>query len=188
MAKKIGVIAEDDSDVDVITEILAKYMAKNTFSIKKFVGNGCGKLKQKCDSWAQSLVLRGCEHVFLFHDLDRNNEKKLRKALESKLPSRLFPNSLIVIPIEEIEAWLLSDMEAIKKVFSLPKAPKAIANCEQIESPKERLAETIWHIGRKRYLNTVHNKIISQHASLDNFRRCSSFRSFDDYLIQKVCA
>lgn len=187
MAKKIGVIAEDKSDVEVVTEILAKYIARNTFSVKQFVGNGCGKVKQKCDSWSRLLFKGGCEHVLLLHDLDRNNEAKLRKSLEKKLPQKDFPNSLIVIPIEELEAWLLSDAEAIRQVFSLPKLPKRITNCESVNSPKEHLAEMVWSIGRKRYVNTIHNKKISEKISLENLNRCPSFAGLDKYLRENVC-
>jgi len=188
MVKTIGLIAEDDSDIEVISEILSKYMDKHTFSIKKFTGDGCGKLKQKCAIWAKLLFKRGCDHVLLFHDLDRNNEKALRQALLVKIPPASFPNSLIVIPVEELEAWLLSDSDAIKKVFGLPKAPNKIAECELIQSPKEHLGKIVWQIGKKRYLNTVHNKKISTHASLKNFRRCSSFKTFDEYVTQNICA
>ena len=74
MSKKIGVIAEDSSDVEVICEILEKYMDSSSFSVRKFVGNGCGKLRNKCDAWARLLIKMGCDHLLLFHDLDRNKE------------------------------------------------------------------------------------------------------------------
>lgn len=186
MSKKIGVIAEDKSDVEVITEILAKYIARNKFSVNHFVGNGCGKVKQKCDSWVKLLIGRGCEHVFIFHDLDRNNNVQLRKLLEKKIPPKTFPNSLIIIPIEELEAWLLSDTRAIQQVFSLPKTPKTIADCESIASPKEHLEGMVWKLGKTRYVNTIHNKKISELMSLDNLKRCSSFAEFNDYLLDKV--
>lgn len=34
----IGIIAEDNSDVEVIEEILKKYFEENTFAVKKFIG------------------------------------------------------------------------------------------------------------------------------------------------------
>ena len=187
MSKKIGVIAEDKSDVNVVTEILVKYMTRNSFSVKQFVGNGCGKVKQKCDSWARLLFKSGCEHVFLFHDLDRNNLTRLRKSLEKKLPAIEFPNALIVIPVEELEAWLLSDTEAIRLAFALTKTPKRITDCETIASPKEHLAKMVWLPERKRYLNTVHNKKISEQVSLKNLKRCPSFTRLDKYLRERVC-
>jgi len=179
-------MAEDQSDIDVITLILQKYVAKNLFSIKKFVGNGCGKLRNKCDAWAKNLVDSGCHHVILFHDLDRSDEKTLRASLEAKVPAKDFPNSFIVIPTEELEAWLLADEVAIQKAFTLSKTPKRIADCEKVQSPKEHIGKIVWQIDKKRYLNTVHNKKIAEHIQLDNIRRCKSFKTLDSHILAKV--
>lgn len=182
MPKTIGIIAEDSSDVDVITSLLEKYVQRNKFSIKKFVGNGCGKLRNKCGSWATSLFEAGCHHVLVFHDLDRNDEAELKKLLFKKLPKSLFPNSHVVIPIEELEAWLLSDEAAIRDVFRLERTPPKIADCESVPSPKEHLGHLVWSIGKKRYLNTTHNKKLAERATLGNLRRCASYVAFDEYV------
>lgn len=186
MSKVIGVIAEDKSDVEVVEALLSKYVSKNKFSIKRFVGDGCGKLKNKCDSWTKMLFASGCHHVFVFHDRDRETEFELRKLLDKKLPKELFPRSLIVIPIEELEAWLLSDPVALKEVFNLPKVPKAIADCEAVPSPKEFLERLIWSIGKKRYVNTMHNRKIAERVSLESLVKCSSYIPFDKYVRDEV--
>lgn len=171
MSKKIGVIAEDASDIAVINEILEKYMDCNAFSIKKFIGHGCGKLRNKCGAWAKMLSMSGCEHILVFHDLDRNIEVELREELSKKIGKDEYPDSIIVIPIEELEAWLLADSKAIKKVFNLKKSPKKISNCEIIESPKEHLRDLVWLLGKKRYLNTAHNQKIARKASITQIER-----------------
>jgi len=186
MTKIIGIIAEDQSDVDVITLLLAKYIEKNQFSVKKFIGNGCGKLRSKCGSWTKNLIESGCHHVILFHDLDRYDEKILRATLEAKVPSKDFPTSFIVIPTEELEAWLLTDEGAIQKAFSLSKTPKRIEDCERVASPKEKIGQIVWQIDKKRYLNTVHNKKIAEHIKLDQIRRCKSFATLDSHILSKI--
>ncbi len=188
MSKKIGVIAEDNSDIAVISEIFEKYMDCSTFTIKKFVGNGCGKLRNKCGAWAKLLSSLECEHILVFHDLDRNSEIQLRRTLSKKVCKGEYPNSIIVIPIEELESWLLSDSEAIKQVFNLVKAPKKIDNCETIKSPKEHLRDIVWALGKKRYLNTVHNQKIAKNTSIINFKRCKSYEPLDKYILEKICA
>ncbi|MET0107227.1 MAG: DUF4276 family protein, partial [Sedimenticola sp.] len=157
------------------------------FSIKKFVGNGCGKLRSKCGSWASMLSKLGCEHIMIFHDRDRNDEKDIRHIIETKVCKVDYPNSIIVIPVEELEAWLLADAKAIKVAFNLKKAPKKIGNCEAIESPKEFLRDVVWNIGKKRYLNTMHNKKIAEHSNISNFLRCKSYRPFDKYVRENIC-
>lgn len=186
MSKRIGIIAEDASDVDVVTNILGKYVDRSKFSVRKFVGNGCGKLRNKCDSWAKTLFESGCHHVLVFHDLDRQDEMALRNLLQKKVPVKKFPRSLIVIPIEEMESCLLSDEAAIRDVFHLKKSPPRIENCETINSPKEHLTKLIWSIGKKRYLNTAHNSKIAEKVTIDNLRRCQSFKSFDDYVRSSI--
>ena len=188
VSKKIGVIAEDASDIAVIKEIFEKYMDSSEFSIKKFIGNGCGKLRNKCGAWAKMLSSSGCEHILVFHDLDRNSENELRENLSKKVSKVNYPNSIIVIPIEELEAWLLSDSKAIMEVFKLTKTPSKISNCEIIESPKEHLRDIIWALGKKRYLNTTHNQKIARNTSIDNFRRCQSYEPLDKYIREKICA
>jgi hypothetical protein len=185
MSNVVGVIAEDKSDVAVVNEILGRYFSSSSYSIKKFVGKGCGKVRQKCSSWANNLMKRGCHFILVFHDLDNNDEVKLRKSLYVKLDSVPITEYLVIIPIKELEAWLLSDPAALKKTFSLKKLPKKIANTETIESPKEHLRDLIWRIGKTRYLNTVHNVKISRNISLTNYRRCKSFRPLDKYLMNK---
>lgn len=182
LSKKIGVIAEDNSDIEVVSEILAKYINVNDFTVKKFIGHGCGKLRNKCASWAKLLTKQGCSHILLFHDLDRHCETVLRKDLEDKIRLQGICDSIVVIPIEEMEAWLLSDPEAIKSAFSLKSKPKNISDCEAISSPKEYLRNLVWSLGRKKYLNTVHNKKIANLTSLNNLKRCRSFKVLDEYL------
>ncbi|MBI3478788.1 MAG: DUF4276 family protein [Nitrosomonadales bacterium] len=180
------VIAEDASDVSVVSHILAKYLGSGGVSVKKFVGNGCGKLRQKCDSWTENLIKRGCEHILIFHDLDRNKESELRRKLVAKVPPEKYPNTIIVIPIQEMEAWLLSDATAIKSVFNLSKAPNKITDCESIESPKEHLRDLVWKMGKKRYLNTTHNEKLAEKITLSNLIRCSSFKRLDEYIKDNI--
>lgn len=186
MVKKIGVIAEDKSDIEVINEILEKYVQAKSFKIKKFVGNGCGKLRNKCSVWAKQLAAEGCEHIFLFHDLDRNSLVELRKTLEQKIPVSMFPNSLIVIPVEEIEAWLLADESAIQRVFNMKNKLVRVNNCEQVGSPKEYIKALVWKNSKKKYLHTIHNRKIANLAVLDNLKRCSSFKEFDRYITNRI--
>lgn len=139
-SKTLGVIAEDASDVEVIKVLFSKYAPANTFSVKKFVGNGCGKLQGKCRAWAANLVTAGCDHVFVFHDRDRHDLDQLKKTLRAKLPNNEFPKSVVVIPVEEIEAWLLTDMEAIKGTFSLQVTPKKSRMLRRYRTRKATLA------------------------------------------------
>jgi len=188
MSKTIGIIAEDRSDIEVIDIIISKYIKKNAYRIKKFVGCGCGKIKQKCDSWANNLFEAGCQHVFIFHDLDRNNEKQLRTKLKNKIKDCTNSNSYIIIPIEEIEAWLLADLDAVNKEFKILTQAKQIANPESITSPKEYIEAHVWKFSKKRYLNTVHNKRIAEYIDINKLHNCAAFVEFEKLIKEHICA
>lgn len=122
----------------------------------------------------------------MFHDLDKNNEASLRKSLEDKINVNENKNSLVVIPVKELEAWLLTDVKAISTTFKFKNNPKRISNCEVIDSPKEFLRDLVWKNGKKRYLNTVHNVKIAGSINISNLKRCNSYLIFDKYLNEKL--
>ena len=186
MSNRIGIIAEDKSDIDVLNSILTKYLDDSSFGIKKFIGKGCGRIRKKCCGWAKNLRARGCNHLFVVHDLDDNDEEELRTNLQSLVDESEFDDSLVVIPVLEMEAWLLADPAAIRQTFSLKKTPKTISNTEKVKDPKEYLRDLVWKIGKKRYLNTVHNVRIAKECRLIFLRQCRSFKPLDRYITEKL--
>jgi hypothetical protein len=83
-----------------------------------------------------------------------------------------------------IEAWLLSDVDAIQKVFNLPSVPNPIPNPESIFDPKSKLGELVYISSgkKKRYANTLHNGLIAAEASLDRLRTCASFHPLEQFV------
>ena len=181
--KLVGIIAEDESDVDVVRE-LAQKLARRRFGIKRFLGHGCGRIHAKCLAWAQQLQRQNCSLLMLVCDLDRQHLGQLRTSLQSALGSCPIPRHVIVIPVREIEAWLLADHEAITAALRLRKPMRRLSNTEAIANPKERLRDIILERsnGRVTYLNTVHNKKIARQVQIKNLYRCSSFTPFKDFI------
>jgi hypothetical protein len=182
----LGIIAEDSSDVEVVAIILRKLAPRKAFAIKRFVGNGCGKLKGKCHVWAEQLSASGCSVLLLVHDLDRQNLKELRGSLEKSLAPCPLAKYLIVIPVEEIEAWLLADPAAVREVFKLKRLPKVPANPETINDPKGRLTGIVWFGSEKsrRYVNAIHNVKIAERVSVGALKRCASFRPLSEFWLK----
>ncbi len=183
---KIGIIAEDSSDVDVFKKIIVKYIPENSFSTQKFVGSGCGKIKSKCGVWTKSLIKSGCDYVVIVHDLDRNTEASLRKLLVGMIDTAYKDVAIVVIPTEELEAWLLSDIDAIRKVFSIKKAIKQPRGCESIRSPKEYLRDLIRANEKKVYVNALHNVRIAEHMCVSKLKGCASFKELDIFFREKL--
>jgi hypothetical protein len=174
---KLGVLAEDASDVDVLRAVLPKISPNKHFGIKPFYGGGCAKLHRKCFSWATILAQNGCSVLILMHDSDGNNVAKIIKTIEAALAPCPIACHLIVVPIEEIEAWLLTDAAAIRATFSLKKDPKCPSNPERIPAPKEYLRDLVRKTSGKtrEYVNTIYNKRIAERTSLSSLRKCSGF-------------
>ena len=183
VAIKLGILAEDASDVDVLSILLSKIDPKRVFSVRKFIGHGCGKLRHKCQSWAEQLAREGCGVVILLHDRDREDVQQLRATLEANFLPCPVKKHLIVIPVEELEAWLLSDQKALRAAFNLKKEPKCPNNPETVKSPKEKLAELIWRASgkNKRYINTIHNSRIAAHLQISTLRKCAAFRPLEGF-------
>jgi len=177
MPVTFGIIAEDFSDVEVVKKFAKKLLGRN-ISTRYFVGKGCGQIKKKLRGWCNALEIKGCSQVILVHDLDRRNAETLRAQLQSELNLAPQKKKVLVVPIEELEAWLLSDHLAIKAALKLRRAIKEEHHPERVPSPKEHLGRLILKAsdGKVTYVNTVHNTLITDHVDISLVKKkCPSF-------------
>lgn len=172
---KIGIIAEDDSDVAVIKELTLSMLRPKQVGFRRFVGDGCGKLRRKCGAWAKILVKQGCPCIVVVHDLDINEEQQLRNDLSEQIAPAKAKLTVVLIPKREIEAWLLYDGKAIASAFRQKKSPKLPGNPENLADPKKHLRDLVWKTYRRDYLNTVHNAVIAKQVDPAKICPCASF-------------
>lgn len=186
-AKKLGIIAEDQSDVAVV-KVLTERLRGSSIAVKSFVGNGCGRIVGKSEAWSRDLWRAGCNFLLVVHDLDERSYGELEIELNRAIARSPIGRFSIVIPVKEIEAWLLSDELAISKYFNLKKRLKHIANPENVDKPKERLGRLIYQAtsGAKRYVNSIHNEKIAKEVTLSKLRRCRSFGRLEDFVKQHL--
>jgi len=182
MSLKIGVIAEEKNDIDVLYRLTCKIVPERSFSFSKFIGHGCGKIRSKSGVWANNLIQRGCSHLVVMHDLDRGDEVRLRSQLSRAVQHLEFKLILIIIPIEELEAWLLHDAFALKNVFNMKETPKLPNQPEKIKSPKEYLRNLIRKHCGKYYVNTIHNAKIATLIDITTLETCYSFAPYYRFL------
>jgi hypothetical protein len=172
---KMGVIAEEDSDVEVIREITLSILKPDKIGVSRFVGHGCGKLRRKCAPWACALVQKGCRWLVVIHDLDTHDEGRLRIGLTNAIAPAGASTTVVLIPKREIEAWLLYDGNAIAQAFNEKKQPRLPGDPEALSDPKNFLGDLVKKKYRKEYLNTVHNARIAKYIAPSRLRRCRSF-------------
>jgi hypothetical protein len=186
--KHLGLIVEDESDVDVVGELIGKIASKRV-AVRRIKAYGCGKMRAKCKAWAESLRAQGCTLLILVQDLDSANLRELEVELMAALTPCPISNFLIVIAVREIEAWLLADHDAITRGMGLKRRVSQQSNPEAIVNPKERLRNIVHErsSGLKFYVNTVHNKKIASYLTPSKLRRCASFVPFEDFIREHLC-
>ena len=160
---KLGIIAEDESDVAVIQAVTLSLLKPRHVGFSRFVGHGCGKLRRKCGGWARALVRQGCPWVAVVHDLDINDEPQLRTQLAEAIRPAGAQSTVVLIPKHEIEAWLLYDGGAIARAFNEKQPPKLPGDPESLPDPKKHLRHLIRKKYDKEYVNTIHNARIANH-------------------------
>lgn len=179
---KIGIIAEDESDVGVLQEITLSMLRPHRIGFKHFIGHGCGKIRRKCRAWAEALTRSDCEWIVVLHDLDERDETQLRSQLTQSLKGITSCGSVVLIPRKEIEAWLLYDPEAIARVFGQHIVPKLPGNPESLNDPKRYLRDLIWKNYKKDYINTLHNVTIARGIRPAKLRSCGSFQAHPEFV------
>ncbi len=82
-----------------------------------------------------------------------------------------------MIPVQELEAWILADIESVANVIPSWRL-KPIDNPERIPSPKERLEKLSCGENKKqRYYHATHNEMVAPHLDLaTREKKCPSFR------------
>ncbi len=188
MTYHIGIIAEDTSDVDVIDALIKKIVPGKPCTTKYFVGKGFGKINGKCLQWSNVLYTKNCQMLILVRDSDKENPQQLRQKLEKALSQSLITKRAVVIPVKMIEAWLLADGEAIRRVFNIKARINPGAHPEWLEDPKHELEEIVFIKSQKqkRYINTAHNKRIALELDLDRVRKCPSFHLLEEFITANI--
>ena len=178
----LGIIAEDHSDVAILKEIALTLLKPKKVGIKQFVGKGCGKLRRKCRAWAENLVKQGCPWVIVAHDLDKNDEAKLRTELEGMIAEVKFRASVVLIPVREIEAWLMYDSDALRLVFNGHSNPHLPGAPQSLPDAKKALGNLIWRSFRKDYVSTIHNERIAKKINLLRLQKAKSFGQYPEFI------
>lgn len=188
-AVHVGIIAEDQSDIEVLKQLGRKISGRN-FSVAEHYGKGCGSIKTKTLGWCKAFKEKGCKAVVLVHDRDDKDANQLRQDLEAILSTSVMQKCYVTIPSEELEAWLLSDMPAIKKALNLEKKPKEIHHPETIPSPKEHLGDLVTSHSKNKskfYVNTEHNGLIAKEIAVAAIeKKCPSFLYFKTFIESEI--
>lgn len=166
----------------VITRRLLKH---DSISIKQKGYHGCGELCTKGARQIRLFADQGVKRFIVCMDADGADPKPAHdRVLECVIrPSGVSDASCIVVPVQELEAWILADNEAVACVIPSFKF-SACSNPESVASPKEYL-ERLSRQGRSRplYSHATHNERVAEHLDLERlWRVCPSFRCLYEFV------
>jgi|GEM_PF-1669320 len=137
---RIGIIAEDLSDIEAVGYMLKKINADICIEKKPCRGAVLNKL----DHRIEELINRfdDIRVILVLSDLDNKNcaehLKKIGKAAKDKISDLV----IIQIVIQEIEAWYLALPDSIETAFpNLKPVPRFSGKTDTINDPKKKLKE-----------------------------------------------
>ena len=177
------VIAEDDSDFNCLQVLIKRLANDQSVSIKGQGFGCCGDMLKKSANvlslWDKNENYR---KFIICYDKDKDNAQKRYEEVISKIikPSGIKkPENLIciLIPTEEVEAWILADIQAVSKVIPSWQPKDIYPSPERIENPKEVL-KRLSRINKPRplYNHASDNEKIMGHLDLAVLKnKCPSF-------------
>ncbi len=172
-----GVIGEDRSDVETLTVLIRRLAKDDGVPVKRKGYGGCSQMLRKGAKQLKLFLGLGCDRFIVCYDADRENPKLRYEQVAEMVvkPSGLSNLMCILIPVQELEAWILADVSAGANIFQNWDV-KEISNPEGIANPKEHLEKLSKKGSRPRYSHATHNEKIASHVDLDKVQqKCPSF-------------
>lgn len=175
-----GLIIEGAYDASALTE-LTRRCAEGDIEVIAYQCAQKGSLMKKFPAYLQALhpCHRGqpVDKALVIRDADGKNPHELITRMETSIGSRSYPFPVkFVVIVQELEAWLLADQEALSQV-TRRRISAINSPLESIVDPKRRLESILSEAGIV-YTAKVARQIAST-AILERIEyRCSSFRTF----------
>jgi len=178
-------LGEHSSDVNTLKVLVRRLIRNETLPIKIKGYSGCAQMLRKGAEQLKAFLNLGCTRFIVCHDADGSDPEPNRERVRNRIisPSGIRSDYCIVVPVQELEAWILADIECATNIFS-SWTPAVIHNPEAIPSPKEyleKLSRTSRH--RPRYIHAVHNEKIAEHLNLKRIsQKCPAFRELEKFV------
>ena len=182
----IAVLAEDRSDADALVVLVNRISGNLNCRVLRKGFSGCGELCRKVGSHIADFASQGATHFIICHDSDGNDPGEIREKVMAGIKPKIDLNCYehkIVVPVQELEAWLIADDEAISKVIpSL--SIGVVKQPENIDSPKEWLIRAS-RKGRSHplYSPPTYNHQVARHLDIAKVEgKCGSFRELTAFV------
>jgi hypothetical protein len=183
-----GIIGEDESDARTLKELVHCLANDRSLKIKTKGFEGCGQMLRRGAGQIKLFAQLGLTRFIVAYDADGHDPRDRYDEVMAKVirPSGVQTGYCVLIPVQEIEAWILADIESVSNVFSSWHPDPITQDPEKIENPKEFL-EKRSRDSRKRpvYDHSTHNEKVARHLNLEIVRkRCPSFAPLVKFVTQ----
>ena len=122
-----GIIGENSSDVATL-KVLVRRLASNESLSVKTKGYGVRGMLGKGARQFRLFRGLGCTRFIACHDADGRSTPKHKVVAEKIVrPSGIDEGCCIVVPVQELEAWILADIECATRFFPLGSPPQSKA-------------------------------------------------------------
>ena len=180
-----AVLGENRSDAETLKALLKLIKRDERITVRTKGYDGGGELLRKGARQLTLFAGLGCTRFVVCHDADRHNPRAVYQRVTAQIvrPSGLSSSSCVVVPVQEIEAWILADIRAVNRIIT-SWTPPEIPDPESIDSPKEYLNRLSEGSNRKpRYDHATHNPAVAKYLNpAEILRKCNSFREFYEFL------
>ena len=175
---KYAILGEDRSDVEMIDALVRRISITPNASVFKKGYQGGPELLAKGALQIRAYNDLGANRFIICYDADNGSPANRYSEIIHRVvkPSNVSGIFCALVPIQEIEAWILADLAAVSRVHTSWKAKQNFSSPENINNPKEVLIEmTQRHNLKPLYNNKVHNPQVAKHLSLQQLAtKCPS--------------
>lgn len=183
---RLGIIAEDQTDCATVAVLIRRMLelrGVNAPSFKTWAAKGCCKIPVKAAPTMKLWATRdGVDAVVIVHDCDRDGRTNAindHSAIQEKLERATAgaQRRLVVVPVEELEAWFWCDQSVLDYVAGAPNKGMAHPEPHRIAKPKEALERLSRGANRKPRYDTNENVELAKRLNLDTCaKHCEAFR------------
>jgi hypothetical protein len=181
-----GILGEDQSDVETLKVLVRRLAGSESLPVMRKGYGGCAEMLRKGAKQLRLFRDLQCTRFIVCHDADGPDPVLKHEVVRRKVvtPSGIDKGFCIVVPVQELEAWILADIECATKIFTSWK-PSPIENPEHIASPKEHLEKLSRDSKqRPRYSHATYNEKMAKYLDLDKVsRKCPSFSLLAAFVI-----
>lgn len=183
---KYAALGEDKSDSETIKAIIRVVAGDISIPVQARGYGGKAGLLKKGAKDLRTYSSLGFTRFVIVHDADCNDPESIRLQVCEQVVAKagLKTGCCVVVPVQEIEAWILADLKAVTSVLTGWRPRKDFPSPEGIDNPKEELERLSRMSNKKpRYSHVVHNPRVAEHLDWRRVQqKCPSFQPLVDLI------